>query len=197
MIDTPPLLSSSSSSQHPQEHSSSSSHTKRMLASNKSPEMTRTGKPKKLPLHKRGSSLPLTTPSPTLRKAGDLPPRPPPQLQPLATAEDLSFADFSAMEDALPTSLSGYLQEPSASRHKVSAVDVASVGNASDTMVQHNMATRELHEKAKVAFNLQEYSEALPLFEAILSAQMRRFSTVHPSVGAAMHNVGVSSHGAR
>jgi hypothetical protein len=184
MIDAPPPTSQ---------------HTKIMVSPNKSPEMTPRGvKSKKLPMHKRGSSMPMTASNPPLRKA-DLPPRPPPmappQLQPLATAEDLSFADFSNMEDALPnnhnSSLSGYFQEPPSSRHKVSAVDVASVGNASDTMVQHNMATRDLHERAKLAFNRQDYSEALPLFEAILAAQLRRFSTVHPSVGAAIHNVGV------
>lgn len=40
-------------------------------------------------------------------------------------------------------------------------------------------------------FNEGKYERALPLFEAILSAQVRRFSPLHPSVGAAMHNVGV------
>jgi tetratricopeptide (TPR) repeat protein len=40
-------------------------------------------------------------------------------------------------------------------------------------------------------FNEGVYNRALPLFEAILSAQVRRFSALHPSVGAAMHNVGV------
>jgi hypothetical protein len=99
----------------------------------------------------------------------------------------------------------------SQNNRKVSAIDVASVGNASDTMViqdgrstphhsdssdtNHQMmlvATRELHEKAKLAFNAEKYHEALPLFESILSAQVQRFSsTIHPSVGAAMHNVGV------
>ena len=99
---------------------------------------------------------------------------------------------------------------------KVSAIDVASVGNASDTMVvqdshhhdasvsfhQHDshhdhqqmmlVATRDLHEQAKLAFNAAKYHEALPLFDSILSAQVQRFSsTIHPSVGAAMHNVGV------
>lgn len=107
------------------------------------------------------------------------------------------------------------------SKSRVNAIDVASVGNASDTMVvqesrhesatsenyhsHHNnnnssnnspqmmvVATRDLHEKAKMAFNAEKYHEALPLFESILSAQVRRFSsTMHPSVGAAMHNVGV------
>jgi tetratricopeptide (TPR) repeat protein len=40
-------------------------------------------------------------------------------------------------------------------------------------------------------FNEGDYTQALPLFEAILSAQVRRFSPLHASVGAAMHNVGV------
>ena len=40
-------------------------------------------------------------------------------------------------------------------------------------------------------FHDGEYQRALPLFEAILSAQVRRFSPLHPSVGAALHNVGV------
>jgi len=40
-------------------------------------------------------------------------------------------------------------------------------------------------------FNQNDYKKALPLFEAILSAQVRRFSPMHASVGAAMHNVGV------
>lgn len=126
---------------------------------------------------------------------------PPSHLQ-LATSEDLSFADFSALEDSFSEfqnnnpSLSGFLEEPSAynsrrrQQRKVNAVDVASVGNASDTMV-HNIATRDLHEKAKLAFNAADYASALPIFESILSAQVRRFSPLHPSVGAAMHNVGV------
>jgi hypothetical protein len=188
----------------------------------------------------------------------NLPPRPPPvPVQPLlqppalieeksneppshlqcGSSEDLSFADFSAMEDSIDDcyytcdtnnneythtqSMSAFFNDtpespnsinhPQAHRRsssqntrKVSAVDVASVGNASDTPVQqydrhpnHNnqnmiVATRDLHEKAKLAFNAAKYHEALPLFESILSAQVRRFSsTMHPSVGAAMHNVGV------
>lgn len=141
-----------------------------------------------------------------LRSSKRLPPRapvdvksePPSHLQ-LPSSEDLSFADFSALEDSLDdqnqyTSLSGFLEEPAVFRRnqrKVNAVDVASVGNASDTMV-HNIATRDLHEKAKLAFNASDYTTALPLFESILSAQVRRFSALHPSVGAAMHNVGVS-----
>lgn len=82
-------------------------------------------------------------------------------------------------------------------RTKISSVDVASVGNGSDTAVSVNstqyLSGREIHEKAKVHFNAGKYSEALPLFESILSAQVRRFSPLHPSVGAAMHNVGVST----
>jgi hypothetical protein len=159
---------------------------------------------KKLP-----SRPPLAPPPPPPRLESS---EPPSHLQQVATLEDLSFADFSALDSALSdsvghhhhaspdrhASLSGFLEE--SPRHqnghnvhlarKVSAVDVASVGNASDTMVQ-NMATRDLHEKAKLSFNAADYTTALPLFEAILSAQVRRFSPLHPSVGAAMHNVGV------
>ena len=128
-----------------------------------------------------------------------LPPRPPPpvekeppQVQQWASSEDLSFADFSALEEdeGKHTSLSGYLEEPKES-YKISAVDVASVGNASDTLIS-GVSGRDLHERAKAAFNRADYKAALPLFEAILAAQVRRFSALHPSVGAAMHNVGVS-----
>ncbi len=232
-----------------------------------------------------------TGPSTLLRGPGKnkLPPRPPPppqqpvlidpllelrssgeQSQPpshlkCGSSEDLSFADFSAMEDSMddgytnshynhhhsvndssyhshhhdhddsnrafldgasPASSSTGGSTGSTNHHprhsfqnnhrKVSAMDVASVGNASDTMVvqdshhdanvsfhQHDphnylnhqmmvVATRDLHEKAKLAFNAAKYHEALPLFDSILSAQVQRFSsTIHPSVGAAMHNVGV------
>lgn len=201
----------------------------------------------------------------------NLPPRPPPPLQqpvwidPLersnaeqqqppshlqcGSSEDLSFADFSAMEDSMDDCYTNSNNSVNDSYHnhnnsysndyhhhhnnafldgstpgkssksRVNAIDVASVGNASDTMVvqesrhesaslenhhpHHNnsnnnspqmmvVATRDLHEKAKMAFNAEKYHEALPLFESILSAQVRRFSsTIHPSVGAAMHNVGV------
>jgi hypothetical protein len=176
----------------------------------------------------------------------NLPPRPPPVQPPTlieeksneppshlqcGSSEDLSFADFSAMEDSIDDCYNhnnDYSHSPSMSEffnetpespnsinrpqhrrsshqstRKVSALDVASVGNASDTMVQqydrnpnHNhqnviVATRDIHEKAKLAFNAAKYHEALPLFETILSAQIRRFSSIHPSVGAAMHNVGV------
>jgi hypothetical protein len=188
---------------------------------------------------------------------------PPSHLQ-CGSSEDLSFADFSAMEDSIddcynsnglnnsfqsshnynnnsdyhhhnntnddafldtsPNSQQNHRRRSSQNNRKVSAMDVASVGNASDTMVvpdhHHHrypssstssphqnpnnstttpnnsmmiaVATRDLHEKAKLAFNAANYHEALPLFESILSAQVRRFSsTLHPSVGAAMHNVGV------
>jgi hypothetical protein len=214
------------------------------ISSPQSPEMTRKEKTKPISIKKRNAgvaasnsnSINVNGTTSSVLRSKNLPPRPPPpppllieekseppsHLQ-LASSEDLSFADFSAMEDSLDycyeqnpnnTSLSGFLEESpdslnnSNSNHingsatnnhrrsqqrKVNAVDVASVGNASDTMV-HNMATRDLHEKAKMAFNAADYNEALPLFESILSAQLRRFSTLHPSVGAAMHNVGVSEY---
>ena len=79
-------------------------------------------------------------------------------------------------------------------RYKVAATDVASVGNASDTQISvHNTTGRDLHEQAKIAFNAGDYQAALPMFESILGAQVRRFSPLHASVGAAMHNVGVSA----
>lgn len=80
--------------------------------------------------------------------------------------------------------------------------DVASVGNASDTLVsvfetnngkgRGRITGRELHETAKDAMNEGDYEEALQMFEAILQAQLGRFgSEEHSSVGAALHNVGV------
>ena len=210
-----------------------------------------------------------------LERSGGVEQQQPPSHLQCGSSEDLSFADFSAMEDSLDdcyttsvndsyhshnhnsnnnysndyhhhnnTFLDGSSPGQSSnssnsnsngcnhsrrlSSHntrKVSAIDVASVGNASDTMVvqdsrhanpssehhhpySHNdashhsnnhhsqqmmlVATRDLHERAKLAFNAEQYHEALPLFESILSAQVQRFSsTIHPSVGAAMHNVGV------
>jgi hypothetical protein len=134
---------------------------------------------------------------------------PPSHLHTLGSSEDLSFADFANFDDEHQNfaSLSGFLEEdgnnnnnnPVASmrggrRRKVAATDVASVGNASDTQISvHNTTGRDLHEKAKVAFNAGDYHAALPMFETILGAQVRRFSPLHPSVGAAMHNVGVST----
>lgn len=87
-------------------------------------------------------------------------------------------------------------------RQRVMVADVASVGNASDTLVSifdsnngkgHGRITgRELHETAKAAMNEGDYEEALQMFEAILQAQLGRFgSEKHSSVGAALHNVGV------
>jgi len=82
-------------------------------------------------------------------------------------------------------------------KKKIASFDVASVGNASDTPItEKNHAVREvnvrdLHESAKLALNNGEYTVALEYFEAILAAQTSRFGAVHPSVGAAMHNVGV------
>lgn len=100
---------------------------------------------------------------------------------------------------------------------KIASVDVASVGNASDTLVsvvvdaprnssnssqstspetstvggKIRCSGRELHELAKATLNAGDYTQALDYFEAILSAQLSRFGPLHPSVGAAMHNVGV------
>lgn len=132
----------------------------------------------------------LISPTMPAKISSSRPPRPPvlekdfSALSIVGGEDDLSFADFDH-----PASLSGYLEEP---RKKISAVDVASVGNASDTLISgHNVSGRDLHEKAKAAFNAGNYKQALPLFESILSSQVRRFTAIHPSVGAAMHNVGV------
>jgi len=87
-------------------------------------------------------------------------------------------------------------------RERVMAADVASVGNASDTLVsivetnngkgRGRITGRELHETAKASMNEGDYQQALQMFEAILRAQLERFgSEEHSSVGAALHNVGV------
>ena len=87
-------------------------------------------------------------------------------------------------------------------RIKIASIDVASVGNASDTLVPVSVAFasahasspvsgRDLHESAKSYLNQGNYKRALENFEAILIAQVQRFGPLHPSVGAAMHNVGV------
>ena len=94
---------------------------------------------------------------------------------------------------------SGKKSIPSASNNnnhsnKITSTDVASVGNASDTSVRVNTQTfsgRDLHETAKYHLNKKSYEKALDCFEAILQAQSARFGPLHPSVGAALHNVGV------
>ena len=72
--------------------------------------------------------------------------------------------------------------------------DVASVSNASDTAVPikgQRISGRELHETAKTVLNNGDLEQAVVMFEAIQKAQLERFGECHPSVGAAMHNVGV------
>jgi tetratricopeptide (TPR) repeat protein len=72
--------------------------------------------------------------------------------------------------------------------------DVASVSNASDTAVRikgQRISGRELHETAKTVLNNGDLEQAVVMFEAIQKAQLRRFGECHPSVGAALHNVGV------
>ncbi|KAG7338174.1 tetratricopeptide repeat protein [Nitzschia inconspicua] len=80
-------------------------------------------------------------------------------------------------------------------RQRVQVADVASVGNASDTLVpaeNGRITGRELHEAAKARLNDGDYEQALNMFSAILNAQIERFgSEQHSSVGAALHNVGV------
>jgi len=166
-------------------------------SSTRSPTMM-SGKGLRKPRKGSGRKPPLAPPPPAAAMEQESPPS---QLHQLGSSEDLSFADFANFEEEEEknfASLSGFLEDDSSGSHvfcrgKVSAVDVASVGNASDTQISvHNLSGREMHEKAKMAFNAGDYAAALPMFESILSAQVRRFSPLHPSVGAAMHNVGVS-----
>ena len=80
-------------------------------------------------------------------------------------------------------------------RQKVMSADVASVSNASDTVVsveeKGRITGRELHETAKKVLNAGEYDQAVMMFESLMKAQLDRFGEDHSSVGAAMHNVGV------
>ncbi len=81
-------------------------------------------------------------------------------------------------------------------RQKVMSADVASVGNASDTLVMvgesgGRISGRDLHEKAKEVLNAGDYSRAVMMFEALQKAQIDRFGKWHSSVGAATHNVAV------
>lgn len=87
----------------------------------------------------------------------------------------------------------GFFWRNKASR-KVMSQDVASVA-ASDTMIsvcsKMRMSGRDLHEAAKASLNAGEYSKSLSFFESLREAQVKRFGTNHPSVGAAIHNVAV------
>jgi hypothetical protein len=79
-------------------------------------------------------------------------------------------------------------------RQKVMCADVASVSNASDTVIsieKGRITGRELHENAKAVLNAGDYDRAVGMFEALQKAQIERFGEDHSSVGAAMHNVGV------
>jgi len=76
-------------------------------------------------------------------------------------------------------------------KKKIPCADVASVGNASDTILETGASGREMHEAAKVALNAGDFVTARNMFMAIQRAQLDRFGQDHPSVGAAMHNVGV------
>ena len=80
-------------------------------------------------------------------------------------------------------------------RQKVMCADVASLSNASDTVVsveeKGRITGRELHETAKSVLNAGDYESAVAMFEALQKAQMDRFGENHSSVGAATHNVGV------
>jgi tetratricopeptide (TPR) repeat protein len=87
----------------------------------------------------------------------------------------------------------GFFWRSKASR-KVHAQDVASVA-ASDTMIsvcsKMRMSGRDLHEAAKASLNAGELKKSLSFFESLREAQVKRFGQMHPSVGAAIHNVAV------
>jgi len=72
--------------------------------------------------------------------------------------------------------------------------DVASVA-ASDTMIsvcsKMRMSGRDLHEAAKASLNAGEYTKSLSFFESLREGQVKRYGHMHPSVGAAIHNVAV------
>ena len=135
-----------------------------------------------------------------------------------STEEDLSFADFSSLDNFFTTGADSGLYElppsgpsayskrypdeekkveerscvPNASglfrRKKLSSVDVASVGNASDTMVSVSSEThitgRELHEKAKVSLtDSQECALATTVFLTLSIVSYRCTSTRVSTIG--------------
>ena len=159
--------------------------------------------------------------APSVSKLFARPPKPPTALEDPAPqhlkveTDDLhSFADFSALgvdisydepeeekkayEDTEEHVSKSCVPPLFWKKKKVSAFDVASVGNASDTVVTVNsnltVSGRELHENAKVALNAGDYDKSLGMFEAILCAQVGRFGSCHPSVAAALHNVAGTYH---
>lgn len=119
---------------------------------------------------------------------------------------DAEFGDFGEADSKIcfPAPLVNQWRQR---RGKIASTDVASVGNYSDTLVsvtfisddsvdaletqRHRFSGRDLHESAKQCLNRGDYVQALDYFTAILDAQVSRFGHWHPSVGAAMHNVGV------
>ncbi|CAB9529012.1 Kinesin light chain [Seminavis robusta] len=88
----------------------------------------------------------------------------------------------------------GFFWRSKASR-KVMSQDVASVGGASEAMISVSsklrMSGRDLHEAAKASLNAGEYAKSLSFFDSLREAQVQRFGHMHPSVGAAIHNVAV------
>jgi hypothetical protein len=113
-------------------------------------------------------------------------PESPDPSRPIRTAttdDDLSFADFpNLLEDFLTTTTDDGKKYTTSERSsvalfrrlKLSSVDVASVGNASDTLVSVSSETqltgRELHEKAKV----RDVCERVRIFVSIHTRQARR-----------------------
>jgi Tetratricopeptide repeat len=102
-----------------------------------------------------------------------------------------SGTNRSATKTCMP---GGFFWRSKASR-KVTSNDIASVGGASETMIsvcsKMRMSGRDLHEAAKASLNAGEYAKSLSFFESLREAQVKRFGHIHPSVGAAIHNVAV------
>lgn len=105
----------------------------------------------------------------------------------------VSCADVASVGNASDTPCDLYTDSSNSSTVAVSSNHNHHNSNHSNN--HHNnmvrISGRDLHESAKCSLNAADYNRALPQFQAILAAQVERFGTLHPSVGAAMHNVGV------
>jgi hypothetical protein len=112
----------------------------------------------------------------------------------------VNCADVASVGNASDTACCLYTGSSNSSTHSTGAVisnsNHHSINSSSHHNSSHNHNTvrvsgRDLHESAKCSLNAGDYNKALPQFQAILAAQVDRFGALHPSVGAAMHNVGV------
>jgi tetratricopeptide (TPR) repeat protein len=121
--------------------------------------------------------------------------------QPSRTPLTKSISSESTTATSLSSSSPIHIPWTKRGTSKIASIDIASVGNASDTLVaccmtpttdhQHHGNSRALHEQAKSYLNHGNYQLALDCFQAILQAQHARFGNMHTSVGAAVHNVAV------